>query len=230
MQLCRRLLAAGCAMLISLVHATRGRPEMVASCHEKWLGLATDKTEIEYIVSLDADDQKPANIPDTKMVFGAPLGSTPAYNRGLYSSTGAYVVAVMDDLLPPPGWDKLIVERLGDPGRPALLHVSDGTMVNPTKPWLMTVQIGTRSWFRKAGYMFWPEYRHLFADEDLSRKAIKEKVVIEATDIKFRHHWVGQAYDETAKFNYKPEQWRAGYEILTRRHAAGYPDQPELWK
>lgn len=214
---------------ISLIHATRGRPEMVASCHEGWLATASDKSSIEYIISVDSDDPKIAYVPGAKTIIGEPLGSTPAYNRGLYASSGDVVIAVMDDLLPPAGWDKVVAKRFGDLSLPLLLHVSDGTGVNPTKPWLLTVQIGTRAWFKKAGYMFFPEYRHLFADEDLSRKAYREKSVIESTDICFKHNWVGDHFDETASANYAPAKWREGYELLCRRHAEGYPDKPELW-
>jgi hypothetical protein len=41
---------------ISLLHATRGRPEMALAAHDKWVEMASGEVTLEYIFSIDDDD------------------------------------------------------------------------------------------------------------------------------------------------------------------------------
>jgi glycosyltransferase involved in cell wall biosynthesis len=146
-----------------------------------------------------------------KLAFGMSRGSVDAYNRGWELATGDVIIQVQDDVEPPTAWDLLIAGSIGDTSIPRVLHVYDGTGLNQNKPWLLTVMIGTMAWFKQRGYMYHPEFVHLYGDDFNSIKAIVENSVIEATDIVFKHVWEGSDFDETARRNYSTDARNFGH-------------------
>lgn len=219
-------------MLFSLIHATKKRPAYYQRAKEQWFLRASGEHGIEYVTSIDEDDEAMKAHPFTardKVIVSAPQGSASAYTLGAHASTGDVLIQVMDDCSPPENWDLLIAGHIGDVSKPAMLKVSDGTLINPQKPHLITVSIGTRAWYKSCGYMFYPRYRHLFADEDMSRKAMKENVIIEAPGLIFKHAWLGPSFDDVMRANYCSEQWKTGSELFKQREAEGFPSYPEMW-
>jgi len=225
-------------MKISCIHPTRER-EKVAAAWRVWLEQATGEHVIEHIICLDDDqvldgwcvppEQSPLSTV-SKICYGPRGGSVAAYNRGLYASTGDIIVQVMDDLIPPLRWNSVIVDRLLPVDQPKLLHVSDGTELHKARriP-LLTVLIGTRSYFTKCGYMYHPDYWHTHGDDDQSEKAYREGLVVEATDLTFRHAWQGAERDQVARLNYSPHAVGRGRRALVARRNLGFPDEPWRW-
>lgn len=213
----------------SLIHPTRGRVQKALETYKRLtesFGGYLNST-IEYIFSLDVDDYESmkADWPVGSLrAFGMSKGSVDAYNRGWELATGDVIIQVQDDVDPPPFWDVLIANSIGDTSIPRLLQVSDGTGLNRHKPWLLTVLIGTQAYFRKCGYMYHPDYRHCYADDDHGIKGIFENCVIGATDIVFKHNWEGSDSDDTARRNYGSESMNLGVDVFRRRAEQGFPD------
>ena len=239
------------ALTISMLHATRGRPKQARDAYDRWMRAASGDYNLEYVLSMDRDDEtmhteiQADGWPETVVqVWGESRpGPVDAYNRALYASTGDIIVQVHDDIVPPKGWDKLAVEALdgrmvrdaNKPGvdgvcdLPVLLHVDDCQTCNPDKPWLLTILIGTRAWFKRAGFFYHPGYPSVLCDDDVSQMAMKAGAVIEAKHIKFKHAWGGQDGDETYRRAYQPANWEAGKAHFEARKAAGFPFEPERW-
>jgi hypothetical protein len=219
--------------LISLIHATRGRPPLARQARAVWMDRASGDHNLEYILSVDDDDPSMDDTsvwPSTvRVVRGASRGCVDAYNRGVGASSGQVIVQVHDDLEPPQNWDRLIVERMGDLTRPVLLQVDDGTTVNPTKPNLVTIAIMTRELAGRIGGMWHPGYVSVFCDDDLSEKAILNGWLIKAKDIQFHHHWGGSDDDDTKRRSYRRENWELGEALFARRKADGFPDGQSPW-
>lgn len=233
-------LEAGAPLTISMLHATRGRPEKAREAYDRWMKAASGEHNLEYILSVDVDDESmltkagkprasgkwPATV---KWVAGESRpGPVDAYNRALYVSTGDIIVQVHDDIEPPKNWDKLAVGKLAV-DKPQLLHVDDGTDVNPEKPWLLTILCGTRAWFERAGFFYHPGYPSVFCDDDVSQMAIQAGAVIDAKHIKFKHAWGGAEGDETYKRAYQQKNWDAGRAHFEKRKKAGFSCEPERW-
>ena len=221
--------APGAPQKISLIHATRGRPEMALKAFEMWKSRVSGDHNWEYIFSLDDDDETKDEIvsgaPDScQVITGKNRGNVDAYNRGAAASTGSILVQVHDDVEPPQDWDKLIADKIGDTSQPKVLRVDDCNPVNAEQGPLVTIAIMTRAWAKKQGGMWWPEYVSIYCDADLAEKAIKEGALIEAPEIKFKHAWGGAEGDETYKRSYRDENWKIGEEILQRRRSEGFPD------
>jgi len=213
---------------ISMIHATRGRPELSREAYELWMAAASGEHTLEYILSVDDDDptmEDTSGWPDTvKVIRGDNRGNVDAYNRGVWSSAGKVIVQVHDDVKPPQDWDLLIVDRLGDLDAPALLQVDDGNPVNPGKPYLVTIAIMTRAYALRVGGLWNPGYVSIYCDDDLSLKALQDGVFIKAPEIKFDHKWGGADGDETYRRSYRPANWKTGEALLEKRKAAGFPD------
>lgn len=224
---------------ISLIHATRGRPIQALETFEKWLNTADNVSQIEYIFSIDNDDEKSieglknANYEGLSkepiVLIGPPKFNVAATNRGAYKSTGDILVQVHDDVDPLKGWDTELIKRL-DPEKPQLLRVNDGLDEDVNqKPWLIAIQICTRKWAKKLGGIFYPEYRSVFCDDDASVKAYKDGCVIDATDLLFKHNWKGASHDETIKNSYQRSNWEHGEKLFHKRKDENFPDASERW-
>lgn len=204
-----------------------------------WASRMCGDADLQYIVSLDADDDSYDCVKwptDSVVVRGVSRGSVDAYNRGIYQATGDVVCQAMDDLEPPLHWDRLILNRLGDLSEPKILKVDDGMHnINLGKPWLPTVLIGTMAYFKDCGYMYHPYYVHCFGDDDHGLKALIEGKMVWADGIAFKHIWRGAQADETARREYGHSQeetlskLRYGREALVRRMEERFASRPELW-
>jgi hypothetical protein len=213
---------------------------MALAAHDKWVEMASGEVTLEYIFSIDDDD--PTNRPGTSAPRPSQLfdnvqaqvrigldnrGNVDAYNRAAWVSTGQVLVQVHDDVTPPQDWDLLILDKIQDVTKPALIHVNDGTPpgVNADKKgWLPTIAILTRAFAEKVGGMWNPGYISLFCDDDLGQKAILDGVFMDAPDIMFVHDWQGAERDETQKRSYAQANWEHGERLFLTRKAAGFPD------
>ena len=221
----------------ALLHATRGRAKQAMQIRNVWLERASGQHDIEYIYSLDNDDPQPLptdGIPDgTRVIFGENRGNVDAYNRAAYdASTDCKIfIQVHDDVDPPKNWDKEIIKRIGNWDEPKVLQVSDGLdqSIN-SKPWLLTILIGTRAWFESVGYFYHPEFVSVFCDDHASRLAAKYGVVADGKDLVFKHNWEGPERDETQKKSYAEENWKIGEAAMVKLEAEGMKKQPELWR
>jgi len=217
--------------VISLLHATRWRPQAAQDAHDVWMARASGEYEIEYIYSIDSDDPESLawGLRGNFVICGDSRGNVDAYNRAAYASRGDILVQVHDDVEPPPRWDAIVAERL-DVTRPQVLHVDDGLSAEVNKNVsLIPVMICTRKWAKDMGGLFHPEYVSVFCDDDASEKARAREAVVAASDITFRHHWRGAHHDDTQSRSYAPANWEAGKELLEARRADGFADHPELW-
>jgi hypothetical protein len=81
----------------------------------------------------------------------------------------------------------------------------------------------------------WPEYWHMFEDEEVQEVAVKLGVFWQRRDLTQHHrHWMRQHDDGEAKmpkFLEKasgPEHWKEALELFTSRKAAGFPGHQPL--
>lgn len=172
--------------VISLLHATRGRPEQALGCREHWLRLASLPGCVEHIFAVDFDDalSLTALASFNPLVVNDPRGGcVAAWNMAAEHSTGDVLVQLSDDWVPPQGWDQLILSAIGELSKPSVLRVSDGHRTDD----LLCIAILTRARLKQQGFLFSPEYQGVYSDDEFSFRACKEDVVLQAPDICFTH-------------------------------------------
>jgi hypothetical protein len=171
--------------VISLIHATRGRPRQAAICRKTWLDLAERPARIEHIFVMDADDQE--SIPLRRMhhalVGAKDAGPVAAWNLGAAISQGSIILQMSDDWTPLPQWDTLIEERLGDLNQAKVLAVSDGAR----KDALLCMAICTRAYYCHDWFLFHPRFWSVFSDTWFTHEAYRRGAVLEARDLVFTH-------------------------------------------
>lgn len=207
--------------LISIIHPSRSRPEQAAETAKRWLTSAKNPDAIEYILSLDCDDNS-----DYAAMFGYELtgyidtihmaindnqNAVQAINAAAKISSGRIIVCISDDFACPAQWDKFLIEQLHS-HNDFIVKTDDGY-----QPWIITLPIMDRAYYNRFGYVYYPEYSHMFCDTELSAVAdlLDRKITL---PIIFRHnHYslIGAKEDDVSrKAN---NTWVAGERLYLNR-------------
>lgn len=199
---------------ISLLHATRGRPEKALEIRNLWLDRAENADAVEHIFGLDPDDPTGPALGGFRHIVqdigGGPCG---AWNMACSIASGQVFVQVSDDMIPPMGWDRRILDALGDTQEPKVLRVSDGHR----KDGLIVLAIVTRAWVKQQGYLFHPAFFSMYSDNWLTECAEREGAIVEARDIVFEHRhpvFTGEPWHPTTAASNHPERYAEGEAIL----------------
>lgn len=180
--------------MISLIHPSRSRPEVAVDAAIKWIRGAGEP--IEYILSIDNDDSKKESYLNRfsqnwlldefgpvrhGMIRNDNRSAIDAINNAAKECTGDIIVVMSDDFYCPPQWATALL-RLTEGKTDWIAKTHDGI-----QNWIITLPIMDRTYYNRFGYVYYPEYRHMFCDTemtcvgDLLQKTIK-------LDIPFRHN------------------------------------------
>jgi tetratricopeptide (TPR) repeat protein len=205
---------------ISLLHATRGRWGKAIAMMSAWMQRAENPEAVEHWFAIDEDDEESRDkLRRFRHVIAAKDGySVGAWNAAAARSTGNILVQMADDFEPPVGWDRLIIEALGDKiNQPAVLRVSDGIREDG----LITMAIVTRQWYVEHS-LFDPAFRNVYSDNDLTERARKAGAIVEAPHLTFRHqHPAGDPkaqWDATYQRGNDPEEYKRAEAIYRAKH------------
>lgn len=198
---------------ISIIHATY-RFDIANEVNKAWLALAKDPGRIEWIYGVDKDEADKANeiLRGGIVAVADGNGVVQATNKAALMATGDIIIAMSDDIVPPQDWDAE-VEKWMTLKKPAMLFVKDGLRTDS----LQTTQIINRQAFYELNGMFFdPCYSQcsgLFADNDLTMRAIREGWRIDAHDLVFKHNHPSQPGNEKLA----DERWKAHNEAKNYR-------------
>ena len=224
--------------MISLLHATRGRPQAAAEARERWFQHALKPETIEHIYAVDADDKVTVNELDGfKCVVVEPGGGcVRAWNAAAAIARGKVLIQMSDDWTPPYHWDNQIVWRLQDAimgKKPAVLAISDGHRSDK----LLCMAILTRDYYlrqkhEKTGepYLFHPDYLGVYSDNEFTVRAYENGVVIEAKDLLFVHDhpiFTNGPIDATYAAQNSAQRYAQGLEVFNRRNPRYKIEPPE---
>jgi glycosyltransferase involved in cell wall biosynthesis len=171
-------------MRISIIHPSRQRPELSLKTIYKWISWAI--TGPEVIISIDEDDPfKMAYIEyagklDVKIIANKNRSAIDAINRGAEAATGDIFIVVSDDTDCFERWDEAILKEVGD-RTDWIMKTQDGI-----QSWLITMTLMDRTYYNRFGYIYQPDYKHLWADTELTAVADLTGRLIKS-DLLFRH-------------------------------------------
>ena len=216
----------------SILHAS-ARPEGWRAAYDAWMTTAGWPADVEYILSIPEGQREAFAPPGMVKVVETPsgAGTVAAWNAAARASMGRVLVVAADDLFPCAAWDVALYLALGasdrnsELDRPRVLHV------DCRDPWphIITHPILTRAYYEMPGRgghpngeLFYPEYLSVGSDDDFGLCAWRDRVVIEAPQIKFehRHPAVGSTdMDAVYQFSNRAEAWRRKDKVLGQRLA-----------
>ncbi len=204
---------------ITLLHATRGRPQKAVLTRKIWYDMADQPERIEHVFAFDADDRESSCLRRFHHIELRPGGGcVAAWNNAAMMANANVLVQLSDDWLPCANWDRLIMERLGNVEEPKVLAISDGLRNDQ----LMCMAICTRAYILQDWYLFNPSFTGVYSDNDFSERAYARGQVIEAKDIMFEHQHPfanKEKWDRTYIEQNAPERFAEGQRILERIHS-----------
>lgn len=221
-------------VMISIIHPSRGRPKQALKTFNKWITwIVRNGIEYEYILSLDFDDPKKV---DYISEFGLPCfdGKTThllafhnrsaidAVNNAAHFSKGDIIIQIADDFDCPPDWGKWIIDATK--GKTDwILKTLDGI-----QPWIITLPIVDRAYYNRFGYIYHPDYQHMFCDTEMSCVAdLTGRRITANIPFKHNHYSVGGAVKDTISER-ADKTWEQGEKLFLSRYRQnfGLTDMP----
>lgn len=227
-----RELFAKAGRKISVLHATRGRPQKAIQARADWLASASQASSVEWIFAVDEDDAESIHALRhyRKIIVPTPSSCVKAWNAAYEASEGHVVIQMSDDWWPCMDWDMHVWNHLSLAAQekggtiettPLALHVNDGGRDDH----LMCIAICNRARVtqQEGGHLFWPEYDGMYSDNEYSLRAYRDGVVVDARKyitMEHRHPAFGKAeMDATYQKQNDQRHYEAGKAIFERRNA-----------
>jgi hypothetical protein len=220
-------------LLISILHPTRSRPHKSLDTTSKWIKQVG--VDYELIVSIDDNDpyrdeylRRYSNYDPfkTKVISNPNRSAVDAINNAAQESKGNILIVVSDDSDCPDSWGKIIFKAT-EGKTDFVLKVFDGV-----QPWINTMPVMDRIYYNRFGYVYFPEYTHMFCDTEFTHVAHILERVIERNDILFPHlHYsvTKEGKDSIAARN--DNTWNEGKQLYLKRFKEnfGFPATVNRW-
>lgn len=207
-------------MKISVIHPSKGRPEIAIRTIEKWLDYSD--IDIEYILSLDSEDAhwyigflKPEwlGFENPKIIVKTynNRSAIDAINNAAKSATGDLFIVVSDDFICPKYWSSKLLKAL-DGKSDFLVKTRDGLQKT-----LITLPILDRAYYNRFGYIYFNEYIHMFSDQEMTAVGHMLGKVINV-DMTFEHLHYSTGKSKKDAINIRNDaSWRQGEKLFNER-------------
>lgn len=179
---------------VTIIHPSRQRAELAFGAASQWIHSAG--VPVEYLLSLDQDDPEleeyvrlyssnwmldPNNPKAPKTLITNPNRSAvDAINNAAKVATGDILIVISDDWVLPQNWAVDIL-KASEGKTDWIMKTPDGI-----QKWMITLPILDRAYYNRFGYIYHPDYLHMFCDTEISCVADLTGRKIEA-DIRFKH-------------------------------------------
>lgn len=199
--------------MISLIHPSRSRHEAAVIAANKWSRRAG--TEIQYILSIDADDpdiegyQKYFPRTEISAVFNR--SAIDAINKAARLCTGDIIVVMSDDFDCPENWAIKLLEATE--GKTDWIAKTPDGIQN----WIITLPIMDRIYYQRFEYVYYPEFRHMFCDTEMTCVAdlLQRKITL---DIPFKHNHYSTGATKKDSINERADAtWGQGEALFIER-------------
>lgn len=220
-------------MKISIIHPSRSRPQQAHATYKKWMSSAKNSSDIQYIVSIDSLDHEWVEYINNFFYNNAwhtvpELGRQVLYDKNLFvvkeyndsaidaintavkECSGDLLIVVSDDFDCPFHWDVALLEMLNGK-EDFLVKTRDGIQKT-----LITLPIMDRKYYNRFGYIYNPEYKHMFCDQEMTAVGHLLGRVIELP-ITFPHNHYTTNKTRKDHINEKNDAtWNQGKEVFQR--------------
>lgn len=236
----------------SIIH-TSARPHEWRKVYDAWLASAAHPESVEYVLCVDsrwgfvgAD----ALVNDTPALVAGPepWGLRPqdkviwntgrrcyvdGVNLAAAASSGDVLIVNADDQYPCDKWDEKIDDawEAASPNKMVddfVIEVSTNTPTEHERS-IMVMPILSRERYERFGWVFYPEYESMFADNDFCQMAKRDKCIIDARHLVFPHkHWINgqREKDEQDRAQNRQEAYDEGAKLFAARKRIGFAGIP----
>lgn len=220
-------------MKILFKYPTRNRREWFT----KTLGAYYDKISGEYpfqfLITMDCDDMQMnqskvsdflGELPDLDYHYGDHTSKIHAINSGMEYAQEDWdiLVLVSDDMIPNvDNFDKIIVELMEQhyPDTDGALHFNDGLFGQDRT---ITLSIMGRVMYERFGYIYHPDYKSFFCDNEFTDEVRKLGKVHYDPRVIIKHEWKGGAKADDL-YRRSTRMGRQDEATYNERKRAGFP-------
>lgn len=207
---------------ITIIHPSKGRPEMAMKTIANWMGKAKFPNDIQYILSIDTEDCAlywNALIKEKVDIDGLCKASDnksaiEAINKVVHLAKSDLFIVVSDDFDCFQDWDEYLLTRLID-CNDFIVKTYDGE-----QDWLITLPIMDRTYYNRFGYIYHPDYKHMFSDTEMTTVAhyLNKVIDLQSNINVFTHNHYTTGAMEKDKINEKNDAtWSQGEELFRER-------------
>ena len=227
-------------MKLLIKFPTRQRPTMFFDTLQKYITMSSGKHQIEYIISMDRDDDTMNNDlvrnrldaiiaggADLKYFYGDSRTKIEAINADMDKASDDWdmVFNGQDDMIPTAdGYDDLMLTRLFElfPDTDGAVWLNDQYMGYDQN---CTIVSAGREYYKRFGYIYYPGYDSVFADNEYTEVGKELGKLIYISDRIVKHDWIGQnqSLDALLLRNEEPARYKADRVIFEARKEKGFP-------
>jgi hypothetical protein len=232
-------------MRISILHPS-ARPEKWQATRDAWMNAAADPANVEYILCADerwgftrggTARQPGVEYPVSVLCWNEGRKCwVDAVNTAALEATGELLIVIADDIFPCDKWDGYLQIAIGaaekDLGDAYAVEVSTRTPAEHERK-LLCAPIVSRALYEQWGYLLFPGYESMYADNDIFEHAESSGVLIDCRQVEFEHRHplvTGQKLDAVYEHQNRQQAYEFGLELLNLRRSTnfGEPMKPKL--
>lgn len=204
-------------MKISIIHASRSRPEQAYNTFRTWTERAENWNNFDYILAVDFDQR--AEYANRFLNFAGKFNFFPlpnksaieAINNAAKIATGNLLIVISDDFDCPDHWDTLLLKALE--GRSDFLVKTDDGL----QPTLITLPIMDRKYYDRFGYIYHPGYQHMFSDQEMTAVGhMLGKVITVNMTFEHLHYSTGKSPKDVVSIK-NDATWKQGENLFNER-------------
>jgi len=214
---------------------TRNRPEKFKSVFTRYLTFLSGTHQVRFVITMDNDDvsmnnpeirewlETRARNADIKWAYGNSKTKIEACNADLEGESGDVLLLASDDMVPVMmGYDKIIFAAFQQafPNYDGAIKFWDG--LRPKEDPLMTLSVMGFGLYRRIGYIYNPEYKSLFCDNEQT-EVFQRLGKFRRCDICIiQHQWTAQPFDELHARNENPKMYDVDFEVFKLRRSKNF--------
>lgn len=197
--------------MISIIHPSRGRAAMSLRTITKWFEMSSMDAQVELLVSIDSDEPERSFYEAyPNLIVNNNRSAIDAINNAAKVAKGDILMVVSDDTEPIQNWDSFIEDHAKNDSD-WILKTQDGI-----QNYIITMPVMDRAYYNRTGYIYHPDFQHLFCDTYMTCVAdITGRKITSNIMFKHNHYSVnGEAPDDLHKRN--DATWKQGQETFIR--------------
>ena len=220
-------------MKILIQFNTRNRPGKFLEVLGLYYGLADNKDDFFINVSCDIDDDamnndfikdKIGEYANVRIFYNNNKSKVESVNAGFGDLKYDLILLASDDMIPEvQGYDNIIREEMKKhfPDTDGILWFNDGVQGRR----LNTLSILGKKYYERFGYIYNPEYKSLWADNEFMTvgNMLNKQVYIDRIIIRHRHHSVDKSVECDSLYRRNEAYYNEDRDMFNKRYALNFP-------
>lgn len=231
-------------MKLLIQFPTLGRPQKFFDCLEKYIDMRSGKWDIHFNINCDYEDKsmnngdvlykisqlfKSKDKLNVNLHFDRNTDKISSINDHISKNDFDIVICLSDDMIPVKNnWDDIIINNMIKyfPDTDGCLHFNDGYTQNK----LITLSILGKKLYDYFGYIYHPDYKSLYCDDEFTQEVYRLNKVKYIDDVIISHeHYSRGGNINSGDYDFAAQKTiyysRRDSDVFQKRKAIGFPKE-----